>query len=78
MNSALQSLPHSQVYDELSDQGYTSLPKSGQIEIGQMVSEKVKLTLFLCISITNNVKSYKKINERAQTTSFSVFTMGGR
>ena len=33
-------------YDELSDQGYTSLPKSGEIESGQMVSEKVKLTYF--------------------------------
>jgi hypothetical protein len=34
------------LYDELSDQGYTSLPKSGAIESGQMVSEKVKLTYF--------------------------------
>ena len=27
-------------YDELSDQGYTSLPKSYESESGQMVSEK--------------------------------------
>ena len=33
--------------------------------------------LFWCISITTNVKSYKKIDERAQTANFSVFTMGG-
>ena len=33
--------------------------------------------LFWCISITIYVKSYKKIDERAQTANFSVFTMGG-
>ena len=31
-------------YDELSDQGYTSLPKSGAIESVQRVAENVKLT----------------------------------
>ena len=33
-------------YDELSDQGYTSLPKPVESECGQMVSEKVYLTYF--------------------------------
>ena len=31
---------------------------------------------FLCISMTNNVESCKKINGRVQTFRFSVFTMG--
>ena len=31
-----------------------------------------------CISITNNVGSYKKFNEKAQTANFSVFTMERR
>ena len=38
---------------------------------------KGKIYPFWCISITNDIKSYKKINERAQTANFSVFTMGG-
>ena len=33
-------------YDELSDQGYTSLQTSGVFKSGQLVSEKVKLTYF--------------------------------
>ena len=37
-------IPLYQKYDELSDQGYTSLPKSDESERGQMVSEKVKST----------------------------------
>ena len=35
-----------QLYDELSDQGYTSLPKPDESECGQIVSEKVYLTYF--------------------------------
>ena len=49
--------------DELSDQGYTSLPKSGKIEIGQMVSEKVKLTYFdvyLSQTMWNHTKNSMK------------------
>ena len=34
------------------------------------------MELFLCISMTNNVESCKKINGRVQTFRFSVFTMG--
>ena len=34
--------------------------------------------LFLYISITNNVESCKKINEKPQTTNFSDFTMERR
>ena len=30
--------------------------------------------IFLCISITNNVNSYKKFNEKAQTANFSDLT----
>ena len=33
------------------------------------------MDLFSCIYMTNNVKSYKKINGRAQTFRFSDFTM---
>ena len=33
-------------YDELSDQGFTSLPKPDESECGQIVSEKVYLTFF--------------------------------
>ena len=38
--------------------------------------EKSETDLFWCISMTNNVKSCKKINRRVQTFRFSVFTMG--
>ena len=38
--------------------------------------EKSETDLFWCISMTNNVKSCKKINGRVQTFRFSVFTMG--
>ena len=39
--------------------------------------EKSEMDLFWCISMTNNVKSCKKINGRVQTFRFSVFTMRG-
>ena len=39
--------------------------------------KKGEIDLFWCISITNNVESYNKFNEKAQTANFSVFTMGG-
>ena len=42
---AVQNSPK-ETYDELSDQGYTSLPKPDESECGQMVSEKVYLTYF--------------------------------
>ena len=34
------------------------------------------MDLYLCISMTNNVESCKKINGRVQTFRFGVFTMG--
>ena len=34
--------------------------------------------IFRCISITNNVESSKKINEKAQTANFSVLARGRR
>ena len=36
---------------------------------------KSKTGIFWWISITNNVKSYKKFDEKAQTGKFTVFTM---
>ena len=39
--------------------------------------EKSESDLFWCKSMSNNVKSCKKINGRVQTFRFSVFTMGG-
>ena len=42
---------------------------------GVKISE---MGIFWCISITNNVKSCRKFNEKAQTVNFSVFTMCGR
>ena len=36
--------------------------------------KKSEIGLFWCICITNNVKSYQKFNESAQTAKFSVFT----
>ena len=36
------------------------------------------MSMIQCMYITNNVKSYKKINEIAQTAKFTVFTMCGR
>ena len=35
-----------------------------------------EMGIFWYISITNNVESCKKINEKAQTANFSDFTMG--
>ena len=40
--------------------------------------ERVEMDLLWCISMTNNVKSCKKIKRRAQTANFSVFTKGRR
>ena len=34
--------------------------------------------IFWCISITNNVESCKKFNEKAQTANFSVLARGRR
>ena len=34
--------------------------------------------IFWCITITNNVESSKKINEKAQTANFSVLARGRR
>ena len=36
------------------------------------------MDIFWCISITNNVESSKKINEKAQTANFSVLARGRR
>ena len=38
---------------------------------------KNKISLFLCISTTNNVKSCKKFNETAQTANFTDFPLSG-
>ena len=54
------------LHNDVSYQGHTSVPKSEEIESGQMVLEKVKWTYFWCISITNNVKPFKKFNEKAE------------
>ena len=40
---------------------------------GVKISEK---GIFWCVSITNNVESCKKFNEKAQTTNFSVLAKG--
>ena len=34
------------------------------------------MSIILCISITNNVETCKKFNEKAQTTNFSVLAKG--
>ena len=49
--------------DELSDQGYTSLPKS---------------LLILMYIYHKQREIIQKFNERAETANFSVFTMGVR
>ena len=41
-----------------------------------MVIKNDEVDPFLCMSMTNNVKSYKKINGRAQIFRFSVFAIG--
>ena len=41
-----------------------------------MVVKNDEVDPFLLMSMTNNVKSYKKINGRAQIFRFSVFTIG--
>ena len=42
---------------------------------GVQISE---MSIFWCISITNNMESCKKFNEKAQTTNFSVLAKGRR
>ena len=42
---------------------------------GVKISE---MGIFWCISITNNVESCKKFNEKAQTANFSVLARGRR
>ena len=37
-----------------------------------------EMSIFWCISMLNNVKSYKKINEKAQMANFSVFAKGSQ
>ena len=44
-------------------------------ESGQMVLKKGEMDLFLCISMPNNAK---KIDEKAQTAKFTVFTRGSQ
>ena len=45
---------------------------------GQMVLKKSEMDLFWCISMPNNVKSCKKIDERGQTAKFTVFARGSQ
>ena len=40
--------------------------------------QKSEMGIFWCVSITNNVESCKKFNEKAQTAKFSVLAMGRR
>ena len=40
--------------------------------------EKNEMNMVWCIYITNNVKTYKKLNEIAQMAKFTVFIMCGR
>ena len=42
------------------------------------VVKKSEMSMIRCISITNNAKSYKKLNKIAQTAKFTVFTMCSR
>ena len=37
-----------------------------------------EMYIFWCISITNNMESCKRFNEKAQTTNFIVLAMGRR
>ena len=39
---------------------------------------KSEISIFWCISMPNNVKSYKKIDEKAQTAKITVFAMGSQ
>ena len=60
-------MTNSQIRDTLHCQSRTKVKVVKWCEMG----------IFQCISITNNVKSYKKMNEIAQTAKFTVFTMCG-
>ena len=52
--------------------------KDGRIQKWSNGGKISKMGIFLCISITNNVESSKKINEKAQTANFSVIARGRR
>ena len=70
------------IYDKVSDQPiliswYHMSPGNGGKWKWPNVVGKSEMDLFWCISMTNNVKSCKKIKGRVQTFRFSVFTMGG-
>ena len=49
-------------YDEVSDQGHTSISKLEESESGQMVLEKVKWTILVYIYHKHAKKSTKKLN----------------
>ena len=53
---------------------WANVPKFDESESGLMVLKKSEMNLFWCISITSNVKTCKKFNERAQTANFSVLS----
>ena len=56
--------------------GFTA--KVGKIWKWSNGVENCEMGIFWCISITNNVESSKKINEKAQTANFSVLARGRR
>ena len=56
--------------------GFTA--KVGRIWKWSYGVEISEMGIFWCISITNNVESCKKINEKAQTANFSVLARGRR
>ena len=56
--------------------GFTA--KVGRIQKWSNGVKTSKRGIFWCISITNNVESSKKINEKAQTANFSVLARGRR
>ena len=57
--------------DESSPKVRRNWKWSNEVKMGEM-------SIFWCISMLNNVKSYKKINEKAQTANFSVFAKGSQ
>ena len=52
--------------------------KGGKVKVVKWCWQKSELDIFWCISITNNVKSCKKIDERGQTAKFTVFARGSQ
>ena len=68
-------MPNECFYDEVSDQGFISVPKSDDSESGIMVFKLTYFDVYLPQTMSNHATD---INEKAQMANFSVLAKGRR